>query len=145
MSEGEFALKDLARLASKSLLFRQSGLALRLEKAGDLLSDELDEEEKINDEADMNFDVYPCPATTSTYASRAISLRAIEQRMPGCRRRADALRVSFGARRSVMDQCLRSPGRPLAKAKPRSPFERQANMEFRSMVMPESLSYQHRP
>jgi hypothetical protein len=130
MSEGEHALTELARLASKALLFRQSDLALRVEKAGDVLSDELDEEEKINDEAGMIFDIYPCPAATSTYATRAISLRAIEQRMPGCRKRADALRVSFGARRSVMDQCLRSPGRPFAKSEPPVPFERQSKHSY---------------
>jgi hypothetical protein len=34
--------------ASRAILYRQPGLALRLQRAGDGLSDELDEEEEIN-------------------------------------------------------------------------------------------------
>src|SRR5262249_42489107 len=35
--------RELARLASRAILYRQPGLALRLQRAGDALSDELDE------------------------------------------------------------------------------------------------------
>lgn len=63
MSDGEYALKELARLASRALLLRDTGLALRLEQAGDRLSDELDQEEATNDQAGMTYDVYPCPAS----------------------------------------------------------------------------------
>ena len=51
MREGEAVLKELARLASRAILYRQPGLALRLQRAGDGLSDELDEEEEINQQA----------------------------------------------------------------------------------------------
>jgi hypothetical protein len=113
MSEGELVLKDLSRLASKAIYDREYGLALRLQRAGEQLGDELDEEEEINNEAGMTYDVYPCPAATSSYAARAIVLRAVERRMPACRARMDAQRVSFAARRSGMQQCLSLPGRPL--------------------------------
>jgi hypothetical protein len=107
MSAGEFALKDLARLASKAIQAGQLGLALRLEKAGDGLSDELDQEEEINDAARMTYDVYPCPRATSAYTARADMLRLVERAAPICRRKAHALRVSFAARRTFMQQCLR--------------------------------------
>jgi hypothetical protein len=113
MSQGELVLKELSRLASKAIYDREYVLALRLQSAGDRLSDELDEEEEINNEAGMSYDVYPCPAATSSYAGRAIVLRAVERRMPGCRARMDAQRVSFAARRSSMQRCLSLPGRPL--------------------------------
>src|SRR5262249_11710463 len=44
MRAGEATLKELARLASRAILYRQPGLALRLQRVGDALSDELDEE-----------------------------------------------------------------------------------------------------
>src|SRR5262245_19695090 len=47
MRASEAVLKELARLASRAILYRQPGLALRLQTAGDALSDELDEEEEI--------------------------------------------------------------------------------------------------
>ena len=113
MSEGELVLKALSRLASTAIYDREFGLALRLQRAGDQLSDELDAEEEMNNEAGMTYNVYPCPAATSSYAARAIVLRAVERRMPACRARVDAQRVSFAARRSSMQQCLSLPGRPL--------------------------------
>src|SRR5258708_719806 len=45
MREGEAVLKELARLASRAILYRQPGVALRLQAVADRLSDELDEEE----------------------------------------------------------------------------------------------------
>jgi hypothetical protein len=86
------------------------GLALRLQRAGDALSDELDEEEEINQQAGIPYTVYPCPVPAAPYPARAIALRLVEQRVPACRRQADALRVSFEARRRLMQQCLRRPG-----------------------------------
>ena len=44
MSGGEYAVKNLARIANKALLYRQTDLVLRLESAGAQLSDELDAE-----------------------------------------------------------------------------------------------------
>jgi hypothetical protein len=110
MREGEAVLKELARLASRAILYRQPGLALRLQRAGDGLSDELDEEEEINQQANIPYTVYPCPVSPASYPARTIVLRGIERRMPLCRRQADALRLSFDARRSRMQQCLRRPG-----------------------------------
>jgi hypothetical protein len=110
MRAGEATLKELARLASRAILYRQPGLALRLQGAGDALSDELDEEEEINQQADIPYTVYPCPVPAAPYPARAIALRVVEQRVPACRRKADALRVSFEARRRLMQQCLRRPG-----------------------------------
>jgi len=74
------------------------------------LSDELDEEEEINQQADIPYTVYPCPVPAAPYPARAIALRLVEQRVPACRRQADALRLSFEARRRLMQQCLRRPG-----------------------------------
>lgn len=108
MGEGEIVIKEIARLASRAILYRQPGLALRLQRAGDGLSDELDEEEEINQLSDIPYTIYPCPAPPGPYPARAVVLRLVEQRMPACREEADALRVSFGARRSLMQQCLRS-------------------------------------
>ena len=110
MRAGEAVVKELARLASRAILYRQPGLALRLQTAGDALSDELDEEEEINQQAGIPYTVYPCPVPAAPYPARAIALRAVEQRVPACRRQADALRVSFEARRRLMQQCLRRPG-----------------------------------
>ena len=55
MREGEAVLKELARLASRAIRYRQPGLALRLQRAGDGLSDELDEEEEINQQANIPY------------------------------------------------------------------------------------------
>src|SRR5215467_10574940 len=106
MRAGEATLKELARLASRAILYRQPGLALRLQRVGD----ELDDEEEINQQADIPYTVYPCPVPAAPYPARAIALRVVEQRVPACRRKADALRVSFEARRRLMQQCLRRPG-----------------------------------
>jgi len=107
MREGEAVLKELSRLASRAILFRDPGLALRLQAAGNQLSDELDQEEEINNAAGIPYDVYPCPVPTSSYPARANFLDAMTQTIPVCRARADALRLSFDARRQLMQQCLR--------------------------------------
>jgi hypothetical protein len=108
MREGEAVLKELARLASRAILYRQSGVALRLQAAADRLSDELDEEEEINNAAEIPYQIFPCPAPLP-YPARAYVIGPIEQRMPRCRIGADALRLSFEARRARVTQCLRSP------------------------------------
>ena len=107
MREGEAVMKELARLASRAILFRLPDLALALQAAGNRLSDELDEEEIINSAAAMPFSVYPCPVAGSPYPARATFLFLVERRMPSCRREADALRLSFAARRTLVQQCLR--------------------------------------
>jgi hypothetical protein len=85
-------------------------LALSLQRAGDRLSDELDEEEEINQQSGIPYTLYPCPAPPGPYPARALVLRIIDPKAPACRRRADALRLSFDARRSLMQKCLRIPG-----------------------------------
>src|SRR5262249_39064153 len=82
-------------------------------------SDELDEEEEINQQANIPYSAYPCPAPPAPYPARAIVLRLVVPRVPACRRQADAVRVSFEARRSLLQQCLRVPGTE-ASAQPRS-------------------------
>jgi hypothetical protein len=67
----------LARLAGKAIQAGQLDLASRLEKVGDGLSDELDQEEATNDAARMTYDVYPCPRATA-YPARADMLRLVE-------------------------------------------------------------------
>jgi hypothetical protein len=109
MREGEAVLKQLSRLASRAILYRAPGLALSLQQAGDRLSDELDEEEETNQQAGMPYTLYPCPVP-APYPARALVLRIVDAKAPACRRRADALRVSFEARRSLMQKCLRIPG-----------------------------------
>ncbi|MCC6887843.1 MAG: hypothetical protein IT536_04840 [Hyphomicrobiales bacterium] len=49
----------------------------------------------------------PCPAPGSPVPARAGILPVVNQRMPGCRVEANALRLSFAARRNLMQQCLR--------------------------------------
>ena len=109
MREGEAVLKQLSRLASRAILYRAPGLALSLQQAGDRLSDELDEEEETNQQAGMPYTLYPCPVP-APYPPRALVLRIVDAKAPACRRRADAARVSFDARRSLMQRCLRIPG-----------------------------------
>jgi hypothetical protein len=109
MREGEAVLVELARLANRAIRYHQLALALELERAADRLSDELDEEEAVNDQAGVPYSVYPCPVPAA-YPPRAVVLRFIEPRMPTCRRKADAARASFDARRTLMQQCLRVPG-----------------------------------
>jgi hypothetical protein len=110
MREGEAVQKAVARLASRAILYRHPGLALRLQRAGDSLSDALDLEEEVNHQADVPFTVYPCPAPPGPYPARAVVLRIVVPRAPACRVQADALRLSFEARRTLMQQCLRIPG-----------------------------------
>jgi hypothetical protein len=100
-------MKELARLASRAILYRLPDLALALQAAGNRLGDELDEEEIINSAAAMPYTVYPCPVAGSPYPARATFLFLVERRMPTCRREADALRLSFAARRTLVQQCLR--------------------------------------
>jgi hypothetical protein len=107
MREGEAVLKELARLSSRAILVRAPGLALQLQAAGDRLSDELDEEEEINNVAGIPYDVFPCPVPTSAYPARTAAIGVIERRMPFCRVELNALRLSFEARRAQMQQCLR--------------------------------------
>jgi hypothetical protein len=109
MRAGEAIMVELARLANRAIRYRQPGLALELQRAGDRLSDELDEEEGINDQAGVPYSIYPCPVAQPNPA-RAVVLPIIERRVPPCRRKADAARTSFDARRSLMQQCLRRPG-----------------------------------
>jgi hypothetical protein len=106
MRAGEAVVKELAHLASKALLARQPGLALSLQAAANRLSDELDEEEEINNAAEIPYQIFPCPAP-SAYPARAVVLGFIERRMPRCRAEADALGLTFQARRTRMQQCLR--------------------------------------
>jgi hypothetical protein len=107
MREGEAVVKELSRLASRAVLYRLPGLALELQAAGNRLSDELDEEEMINQAADIPYTVYPCPVEGPPYPARAAVLYLVEVRMPTCRTKADALRASFAARRTLIQQCLR--------------------------------------
>jgi hypothetical protein len=109
MREGEAVVKELARIAGQATLYREPGWALRLQAAGDPLSDALDEEEEVNHQAGVAFTAYPCP-TLTPHPARATVLRILLPRMPFCRMKATALRLSFAARRALMQQCLRLPG-----------------------------------
>jgi hypothetical protein len=110
MRAGEAVMVELARLANRAIRYHQPGLALELQRAGDRLGDELDEEEAINDQAGIPYSGYPCLVVQRSYPSRAVILAFVERRVPGCRRKADAARVSFDARRALMYQCLRLAG-----------------------------------
>ena len=101
---------ELARLANRAVRYHQSGLALELQRAGDRLGDELDQEEAINDQAGIPYSGYPCVVVQPSYRSRPVILAFVERRVPSCRRKADAARVSFDARRALMYQCLRLGG-----------------------------------
>jgi len=103
MREGEAVLKQLSRLASRAILYRAPGLALSLQQAGD------HEEEEVNSQSGIHYTFYPCPVP-APYPPRAPVLRILDAKAPACRRRADALRVSFDARRALMQRCLRIPG-----------------------------------
>ena len=110
MRAGEAIMVELARLANRAIRYHQPGLALELQRAGDRLGDELDEEEAVNDQAGIPYSGYPCLLVQSSYPSRAVVLALIEPRVPLCRRKADAARTSFDARRALMYQCLRLAG-----------------------------------
>jgi hypothetical protein len=110
MRAGEAIMVELARLANRAIRYHQPGLALELQRAGDRLGDELDEEEAVNDQAGIPYSGYPCLVVQSSYHSRAAVLAFIEPRVPLCRRKADAARTSFDARRALMYQCLRLAG-----------------------------------
>src|SRR5262245_37900206 len=109
MREGEAVVKELARIAGQAMLYREPGFALRLQAAGDALSDALAEEKEVNHQPGVPFTVYPCP-TLTPHPARAGVLRILLPRMPFCRMKANALRLSFAARRAQMQQCLRLPG-----------------------------------
>ena len=110
MRAGEAAMVELARLSNRAIRYRQPGLALQLQRTAERLSDELDEEEATNDQAGIPYSGYPCLIVQSSYPSRAVVLRLIVPRVPACRRKADAAKASFDARRALMQQCLRVPG-----------------------------------
>jgi hypothetical protein len=110
MRAGETAMVELARLSNRAIRYRQPGLALQLQRTADRLSDELDEEEAINDQAGIPYSGYPCLVIQSSYPSRAVVLRFIKPRVPACRSKADAAKTSFDARRALMQQCLRVAG-----------------------------------
>src|SRR5262249_38053767 len=107
MRAGEAVMVELARLSHPAIRYHQSGLALEVQRAADRLGDELDEEEAINDQAGIPYSGYPCLVVQSSYPSRPLVLRFIEARAPSCRRKADAARASFDARRTLLTQCLR--------------------------------------
>src|SRR2546427_6443920 len=60
MRAGEAVVKELARLASRAILYRQPGLALRLQRAGDALSDGVDEEEGSKRRREFPPTAHPC-------------------------------------------------------------------------------------
>jgi hypothetical protein len=109
LSTGELVVKELVYLANRALRYGPPGLAAQLQRAADGLGDELDHEEEINNQAGFNYgpDGYPCPLPSSPFQNRAAVLVAVNQRMPGCRIKADALRLTAAARRNLMQQCLR--------------------------------------
>jgi hypothetical protein len=107
MTGGELVLKELAAIASKTVLYGPPGIVLPLQRAGDALSDALDQEEEINNQAGFDYAPYPCPTPSSPFTARAGILVLVNQRMPECRVKANALRLSFAARRNMMQQCLR--------------------------------------
>jgi hypothetical protein len=104
---GEAALQELARLANRAISYRLIGLAQRLERVADRLSDALDEEEMINLQAGFTYVEYPCPAPSSPYPARMNVLDAIDRTAPACSRQADIELLSFNARRVFMGDCLR--------------------------------------
>lgn len=109
LSTGELVLKELVYLANRAIQYGPPSLVAPLQRAADGLGDELDHEEEINNQAGFNYgpNGYPCPAPNSPFAARAAVLVAVNQRMPGCRIKANALRLTAGARRNLMQQCLR--------------------------------------
>ena len=109
LSTGELVLKELVYLANRAVQYGPPSMVSPLQRAADALGDELDHEEEINNQAGFNYDPngYPCPAPSSPFARRAAVLYAVNQRMPGCRQKADALRLAAAARRNLMQQCLR--------------------------------------
>jgi len=107
MAAGEAVLQELARLANRAISYRLIGFAQRLEKAADLLGDQLDEEEMINVQAGFSFTEFPCPTPTSAYSARASVLPPIVRTAPLCSRQGDIRLLSFNARRVFMAECLR--------------------------------------
>jgi hypothetical protein len=106
---GELVVKELVYLANKAIQYGPPGLVSSLQNAADGLGDELDHEEEINNQAGFNYEpnAYPCPAPSSPFAARAGVLVAVNQIMPACRDKANALRLAVAARRNLMQQCLR--------------------------------------
>ena len=101
-------MKELARLASRAILYRLPGLALDLQAAGNRLGDALDEEEMINLVADIPYTVFPCPVegpALSRARNRALSRRGTDACLPRARRMRCGCRSPRGER--CMQQCLR--------------------------------------
>ena len=106
MRQAEFVLKAVTRSANDALFGHSWGLALRLQGAANRLSDELDVEESINEQSGY----YPCEAPIASGPSaigRTSFVQRVRQRLPLCQTKADALRVTFAARRELMRECLR--------------------------------------
>ena len=91
MREGEAVMKELARLASRAILYRLPGLALDLQAAGNRLGDALDEEEMINLVAGYSLHRLPLPGgrpALSRARNRALYRRGTDACLPrasGCR------------------------------------------------------------
>jgi hypothetical protein len=109
LSTGELVQKELVYLANRAIQYGPPSLVAPLQRAADSLGDELDHEEEINNQAGFNYgpNGYPCPLPSSPFAARAAVLPAVNLRMPGCRAKANALRLTANARRNLMQQCLR--------------------------------------
>jgi hypothetical protein len=107
MYTAEFVLKEITRAANEALFDGSWGLTLRLQSVANRLSDELDVEASINDQSGY----HPCEGPVSSGATsivgRASLVRGVRQRLPFCQAKANALRVTFAARRELMRECLR--------------------------------------
>ena len=90
MREGEAVMKELARLASRAILYRLPGLALDLQAAGNRLGDALDEEEMINLVAGYSLHCLSLPGgrpALSRARNRALYRRGTDAYLPrasGC-------------------------------------------------------------
>src|SRR5262249_41323178 len=81
MRAGEAAMVELARLSNRAIRYHQSALALQLQRTADRLSDELDEEEAINDQAGIPYSGYPCLVVQSSCTSRRVIRAFIKPRI----------------------------------------------------------------
>jgi hypothetical protein len=57
MRAGEAILAELARFANRTIRYLRPGLALQRRRTDDRLSDELDEDEGINDRANIPYSI----------------------------------------------------------------------------------------
>src|SRR5262245_41579771 len=107
MRDAEFTLKRITLWTNDALFNHAVGAALRLQAVANHLSDELDAEEAINDQSGYQ----PCEAPLASGGMSAIGrenlVRSIQQKLPLCQIKANALRMSLAARRELMRQCLR--------------------------------------